>query len=92
MRAHWMMASGLACLVFVSPAPVAGAESRLLEALKNADTNAARALVEKGADVNVVDAVGMTPLHWAVQTNDLELATMLLPGRVQALRWRRAMA
>ena len=84
MRTHWMMASGLVCLVFVSPAHAAGAESRLLEALKNADTTAARALVEDGADVNVGDAVGVTPLHWAVQTNDLELATMLLRAGARA--------
>ncbi|KAH8921867.1 hypothetical protein BT69DRAFT_1243769 [Atractiella rhizophila] len=40
-----------------------------------------RVLVESGADVGGRDAAGWTALHWAVQTNNLPLASYLLNHR-----------
>src|SRR5687767_7857582 len=54
-----------------SPAPVADA------AMKR-DTEAVRALLKTGEDVNAAQGDGMTALHWAARNGDLELTQMLL--------------
>jgi len=48
------------------------------DAARRGDKAAVRALVLKKADVNAPQADGSTALHWAVQSNDLELADLLL--------------
>jgi uncharacterized protein len=62
----------LACAVF------AAARSEVADAAMNGDTAAVRALLEKKADVNAPQVDGTTALHWAVQTNNLEMTGMLL--------------
>ncbi|GAA5820324.1 hypothetical protein JCM3770_004047 [Rhodotorula araucariae] len=42
---------------------------------------AVRVLVESGAKVNQADRAGWTPLHWAVQNNDIPIAAYLLNHR-----------
>ncbi len=59
----WLNAAG--------PAPVADA------AMKR-DTEAVRALLKNGEDVNAAQGDGMTALHWAARNGDLELTQMLL--------------
>jgi ankyrin repeat protein len=59
----WLTAAG--------PAPVADA------AMKR-DTEAVRALLKNGDDVNAAQGDGMTALHWAARNGDLELTQMLL--------------
>jgi ankyrin repeat protein len=59
----WLNAAG--------PAPVADA------AMKR-DTEAVRALLKNGDDVNAAQGDGMTALHWAARNGDLELTQMLL--------------
>ena len=59
----WLSAAG--------PAPVADA------AMKR-DTDAVRALLKNGADVNAAQGDGMTALHWASRNGDAELTQMLL--------------
>ncbi|GAA5937900.1 hypothetical protein JCM3775_002391 [Rhodotorula graminis] len=46
---------------------------------------AVRVLVENGAKVNQADRAGWTPLHWAVQNNDVPLAAFLLNRRASPL-------
>ena len=53
------------------PAPVA-------EAAMKRDTEAVRALLKNGEDVNAAQGDGMTALHWAARNGDLELTQMLL--------------
>ena len=44
------------------------ADSRLLDAVKRGDRGAVRSLLaQKKADVNVAEADGTTPLHWAAE-------------------------
>ncbi|GAA5905453.1 hypothetical protein JCM6882_003165 [Rhodosporidiobolus microsporus] len=46
---------------------------------------AVRVLVENGVRVNGPDRAGWTPLHWAVQNNDLPIAAYLLNHRASPL-------
>jgi uncharacterized protein len=71
----------LCTLYFVlALAPVAHAAERspLVDAAKNADRTAVRALIAKGVDVNAAEADGTTPLHWASYRDDLDTADALL--------------
>jgi len=60
--------------------PFAGmaADSNVADAAMRADKVAVRALLEKKADVSVPAADGSTALHWAVESDDIELLEMLL--------------
>ena len=84
MRTRCMIVGALACLVSATLVDASGTEPPLVGALKRADTTAARALVKQGADVNVADAIGMTPLHWAVQGNHVQLTQLLLGAGASA--------
>ena len=58
---------------------VAGAaRPPLVDAAKNGDREAVRALVQKKVDVNTADADGTTALHWASYRDDLESADLLI--------------
>ena len=50
----------------------------LLDATKNADTAAVRALLQRGANVNAAEADGTTALHWASYRDNLESADLLI--------------
>ena len=50
----------------------------LVEAVKNADRAAVRALLQQGVDVNAAEVDGTTALHWAAYRNDAETADDLL--------------
>jgi ankyrin repeat protein len=50
----------------------------LLEAAKNADTAAVRALIQKKANVNATEGDGTTALHWASYRDDLQSADLLI--------------
>ena len=50
----------------------------LVDAARSGDAQAARALIEQGADVNLPEPDGTTALHWAAHRNDLELGAALL--------------
>ncbi|HLI82554.1 MAG TPA: ankyrin repeat domain-containing protein [Bryobacteraceae bacterium] len=62
----------------------AAARSELADAAERDDKSAARALLEKKADVNAPQVDGTTALHWAVRANDLELADILLRAGARA--------
>lgn len=52
----------------------------LVEAAKEGDTAAVRALLQQGVDVNTAEVDGTTALHWAVYRDDLEAVDLLLRG------------
>ena len=65
--------------LYFALAPVWAAERvAIIEAAKNADQAAVRALIAKGADVNAVEPDGTTALHWASYRDDVESADAML--------------
>ena len=59
-------------------AATADSDVRLVEAMKNQDTNAVHALIQQGVDVNVPYTDSTTALHWAAYWEDAEAAALLL--------------
>jgi len=57
---------------------VTGPRPALIDAAKNADREALRALLKGGANVNATDADGTTALHWASYRDDLDAADLLV--------------
>ena len=55
-----------------------GSRPPLVDAARNADRDAVRALLQQGASVNAADADGTTALHWASYRDDLETASLLI--------------
>ena len=55
-----------------------GRDLRLIDAVKNADAGAIRALLKQGVDVNARSGDGTSALHWAVYRGDREAAGLLL--------------
>jgi ankyrin repeat protein len=51
---------------------------RLIQAIKDRNAKAARALIEARVDVNATQGDGATALHWAVHHDDLALVDLLL--------------
>lgn len=68
----------VAGLLVASLASAAPPDTRLIDAAKQRDGTAARALVAQGVDVNAADGDGSTALHWAAYHGDLELTQALL--------------
>ncbi len=62
--------------VFMMTPPAA--RPPLVDAAKNGDKDALRALIQKKADVNAAGADGVTALHWASYRDDLESADLLI--------------
>jgi ankyrin len=56
----------------------AGPRPALIDAAKNVDKDAVRALLKQGVNVNAADADGTTALHWASYRDDLETADLLI--------------
>ena len=50
----------------------------LVDAAKNGDRDALRALLQKGASVNTAEPDGTTALHWASYRDDVEAAGLLI--------------
>ncbi len=69
-----------AALVLTLVVPVRAEEPdlRLVEAVRDGDSAAVRALVLDGADANAHQPDGATALHWAAYLDDLEAAGLLL--------------
>jgi ankyrin len=55
-----------------------GGRPPLVDAARNADRDALRALLQQGANVNSADADGTTALHWASYRDDVETANLLI--------------
>jgi uncharacterized protein len=56
----------------------------LVEAVKQGDAPAVRALIKSGADVNHPEGDGATALHWAAHRDSIELVRLLLDGGASA--------
>src|SRR5437016_567600 len=58
--------------------PFAFGAENLSDAVTNGDKAAVRVLLQQGAGVNATMPDGTTALHWAVRSEDLEIADMLI--------------
>jgi ankyrin repeat protein len=68
----------LVCAVSMTGDLGAAGTSPLVDAVKRGDVAAVRQLARGTAAVNAAEADGTTALHWAVQSNNLELVTLLV--------------
>jgi len=59
-------------------AAAAAERAPLLDAAKNGDAEAVRALLQKKVDVNAAEGDGTTALHWASYRDDLESVDLLI--------------
>ena len=64
--------------VVAASSAAVGADTPLLEAVKNRDTAAVQALVSQRVDVNIPQADGATALHWAAHWDDVAVADLLI--------------
>jgi ankyrin repeat protein len=76
-------------LLLLVTAYAQAADTALLTAVKKADLDAVRRLLQQGAPVNVSGTDGSTPLHWAVESDDPEMIRMLLKAGADAKRANR---
>jgi ankyrin repeat protein len=85
-RAHIGVTASLVALVFVASAQASTVprDTRLVEAVKTGNADAAAALLKQRLDPNVAEADGTTALHWAVRNNDLTLIDRLLAAGAKA--------
>src|SRR5216684_4144270 len=76
------MRAGWRCLIVAGLAlSLLGADRgrpALVDAARNGDKEALRALLEKKADVNAAEADRATALHWASYRDDVESADLLI--------------
>jgi ankyrin repeat protein len=70
----------VAVFLGVSSVAAATADTRLLDAVKNKDSETAHSLLEHAAhlDANVADSQGMTALLWAAHWDDLDIVKCLI--------------
>ena len=73
-----MRRTSVALLVWLLAATGATAQTLVADAVKNRDTAALRALLQKKADVNTAQVDGSTALHWAVYHDNVQAADLLL--------------
>ena len=69
---------GMALLLSVVSLEAASSDRRLLEAVRQQDTETVRALLKQQLDVNAPQADGATALHWAAHWDDLDTADLLI--------------
>jgi ankyrin repeat protein len=78
----WLQCTGVGMIALAAlSTSLAGAgdgRPPLLDAAKNGNIDALRALVQKGADVNAAAADGTTALHWASYRDDVASADLLI--------------
>jgi ankyrin repeat protein len=69
-----------ACVALCSVVSLAaaGADTRLIEAVKDGKPTVIRALIQEHADVNTREVDGTTALHWAVRSDDRETVQLLI--------------
>jgi len=66
------------------PPVTEGADTRLRDAIQAHDVVTAQALIKSGADVNVRQPDGATPLHWAVHYDEIDIVEALLAAGAKA--------
>jgi ankyrin repeat protein len=65
-------------LLVITAASAAGSDLRLIDAVRNGNTAAVRALLQERVDVNSRQPDGATALHWAVYRDDVASADLLI--------------
>ena len=65
-------------LLGASPGDIPTGKTPVADAAMAGDREAVRALLQQGVDVNQAQGDGMTALHWAALSGDVDLAKMLL--------------
>jgi uncharacterized protein len=78
MRLKSVRSAWLVALVAVAGLEAAGSNVRLIDAVKQGNRTAVRALITEHANVNAAEPDGMTALHWAVRTDDQETTQLLI--------------
>ena len=77
----WLVVALLLTSVLVA----AGADLRLVDAVENRESAAARTLLEAGGvDVNATQTDGTTALHWAAHWEQADIADLLLEAGAEA--------
>src|ERR1700686_1981456 len=75
--AGWQRLIPVALAAFLMGAGGSG-RPPLVEAARNSDREAVRALVQQGASGNAAEADGTTALHWASYRDEVETADLLI--------------
>ena len=75
---RFLILAALPALFAVSLMGAAVDPPSVIQAAKNGDKDALRALIQKKADVNQAEADGATALHWASYHDDLESTDLLI--------------
>ena len=68
----------LVCIFLPALAFAAEPDVRLIQAARNGDLAAVRALLKQGVNVNASQADGATALHWAAHADNLAMADLLI--------------
>ena len=74
MSLRYLRGACLVALVSVASLEAAGSSVRLIDAVKQGNRTAVRALITERANVNAAEPDGMTALHWAVRADDAQTA------------------
>ena len=80
MRASQWLCVAAAAVLVAMPSVGVGAEGdvALVDAVRQKNLTAVRALTARGVDVNAPEPDGTTALHWAVRGDDLDTVTLLI--------------
>ena len=65
-------------LLAAGTAVALAADAPLFDAVRAADVERVRALIDQGADVRAAEPDGTTPLHWAAHGRQVEITRLLL--------------
>jgi uncharacterized protein len=79
---RWLQVAAGACIVPLISLAAAG--SSLIDAVKNQDVQAVRALLKQGTDIKAAEADGFTALHWAAQRDNAQVVDLLLAAGANA--------
>ena len=83
-RFYGVIVMVLACATVITAQEREGRELSLIEAAKRADKSGVSDLLKEGVDANASEADGTTALHWAVQRENLEAATLMMSAGADA--------
>ena len=84
---RWVAVAAVVGCLAVSAVALPQSQSAILpliEAVRNQDRDAVRALLREQVDVNAPQPDGATPLHWAVHWENLEIADLLIGAGADA--------